>query len=79
MASIIDKIYTDISLSNEEKGLISSTKIPLYCYLAITAAYFPRGSDVSRLTNEYTKLITQDILLRSLMQLSKKLNNKVLY
>ncbi|EJX7572377.1 conjugal transfer protein TraH [Vibrio vulnificus] len=76
VASIIDKIYTDTPLSNEEKGLVSSTTIPLYRYLAATAAYFPRGSDVSRLTNDYTKLIAEDILLRSLNAIIEKVEQQ---
>lgn len=76
VASIVNKIYTDTALTNEERGLIASTSIPLYRYLAATAAYFPRGSDVSRLTGDYTKLIAEDILLRSLNAVIEKVEQR---
>ena len=76
VASIVAKIYNDTPLTNEERGLIASTSIPLYRYLAATAAYFPRGSDVSRLTSDYTSLIAEDILLRSLNAVIDKVEQR---
>jgi conjugative transfer pilus assembly protein TraH len=76
VASIVAKIYSDTPLTNEEKGLIASTSIPLYRYLAATAAYFPRGADVSRLTSDYTSLIAEDILIRSLNAVIDKVEQR---
>jgi conjugative transfer pilus assembly protein TraH len=67
VSSIIDRIYSDKTpLTAEQHGFISSTSISLYRYLVATAAYFPRGTNVSRYTDNYTALIAQDILLRAL-------------
>ena len=67
VSGIIDSIYIDKTpLTAEQRGFISSTSIPLYRYLVATAAYFPRGTNVSRYTDNYTALIAQDILLRAL-------------
>lgn len=67
--SIVSKIYSDTALDAQEKGLIATTSIPLYRYLAATAAYFPKGSDVSSMTRQYTELIAEDILIRSLQSI----------
>jgi len=74
--SIVEKIYTDTPLTPAERGLVESTTIPLYRYLAATAAYFPRGADVSRLTSDYTQLIAEDILLRSLTAIIEKVEQR---
>ena len=76
VGSIIQKIYTDTPLTAAERGLVETTTIPLYRYLTATAAYFPRGADVSRLTNEYTQLIAEDILLRSLNAIIEKVEQR---
>lgn len=63
---IVEKIYDDEQLTDTQIGIISSTRIPLYKYLAATAAYFPRGFNIDAATTEYSDLIAQDILLRNL-------------
>lgn len=67
VTSIISKIRNDQQLSQEERGLVSSTTIPLYRYLTATAAYFPIGADTEKLTDQYTQLIAKDILFRHLV------------
>lgn len=74
--SIVDKIYKDEPLSMEEKGLISSTNIPIYRLLLVTSAYFPRKNDITRSINDYTKLIAEDILLRSLNAIISKVEQQ---
>lgn len=66
LQSIITKIDTDSALSLQERGLIASTNVPIYRFLSASTTYFPRGTDISKITQEYTTLIAHDILLRSL-------------
>lgn len=66
LQSIITKIETDSALSLQERGLIASTNVPIYRFLSASTTYFPRGTDISKITQEYTTLIAHDILLRSL-------------
>lgn len=63
---IIERIYDDQPLTDTQIGIISSTRIPLYKYLAATAAYFPRNFNFEPITSEYTDLIAEDILVRNL-------------
>jgi conjugative transfer pilus assembly protein TraH len=74
--SIVQKIYKDEPLSSEERGVISSTTIPLYRFLTVTSAYFPRNNDISRSINDYVKLIAEDILLRSLNAIISKVEQQ---
>lgn len=67
--NIVRNIYDDAVLEPVEQGLISSSRIPLYRYLTASAAYFPRGSDLSSLTGDYTQLIAEDILLAQLVSI----------
>jgi conjugative transfer pilus assembly protein TraH len=77
VVGIVNNIYDDVALNPTQIGIISSTKIPLYKYLAATAAYFPRGFDVATITNDYTDLIAQDILLRNLSAVIEKARQTV--
>jgi conjugative transfer pilus assembly protein TraH len=72
IVDIVDKIYNDQPLNNVQLGIVRSTRIPLYKYLAVTAAYFPRGFNVGSVTNDYTDLIAEDILLRNLSAVIEK-------
>jgi len=72
VASIVEKIHTDTPLTAAEQGLVSSTTIPLYRYLVTTAALLPRGHNVSQLTDEYTALIAEDILLQHLQAIIER-------
>lgn len=72
IVDIVEKIYDDQPLTNTQLGIVRSTRIPLYKYLASTAAYFPRGTNVGAITNDYTDLIAEDILLRNLSAVIEK-------
>lgn len=74
---IIEKIYTDTKLTSEEKGLISSTTIPVYRYLTVTSAFFPRHSNNSRLTNDISRIIAEDILLKSLNDIISQVKQQI--
>lgn len=63
---IIQRIYDDQALTPTQIGIVRSTRIPLYKYLAATAAYFPRNFNFAPITNEYTDLIAEDILVRNM-------------
>lgn len=75
VTSIISKIRNDQQLSPEERGLVSSTTIPLYRYLTATAAYFPIGADTEKLTDQYTQLIAKDILFRHLVAVLERVDS----
>jgi conjugative transfer pilus assembly protein TraH len=75
---ILEKIHTDKPLTQEEKGLIASTSIPLYRYLAATASAFPQQLDQSRLTHDYTALIASDILLLALNGILERVEHNAL-
>jgi len=73
IVGIIDKIYDDEELSDLQLGIIRSTSIPLYKYLAATAAYYPRGAvNMGIVASDYTDLIAEDILLTSLSSVVEK-------
>lgn len=74
---IIEKIYTDTLLTSEEKGLISSTTIPVYRYLTVTSAFFPRHSNNSRITNDISRIIAEDILLKSLNDIISQVKQQI--
>jgi len=67
MRGIVTKIRQDTALTNEELGLISSASFPLYRFLSASTAYFPSGTDIVLYADKYTKLVAEDILLRSLI------------
>jgi len=77
IVDIVNKIYDDQPLTATQLGIISSTRIPLYKYLASTAAYFPRGFNVGSVTNDYTDLIAEDILLRNLSAVIEKARQSI--
>lgn len=66
MQSIVSKIKSDSALTAQEKGLISSTRIPVYRYLSAITTQFPSTVPLESITNEFQELIAQDILLSSL-------------
>jgi conjugative transfer pilus assembly protein TraH len=46
--SIMQKVQTDSALSQEEQGLISSTRIPVYRFLTAISAAFPNAIDIEQ-------------------------------
>jgi conjugative transfer pilus assembly protein TraH len=76
MVSIIDKVKTDTPLTDEERGLVSNTRLPLYRY--ITAVAVNEGSNAvialrSSMTDKYAELIARQILndaLNSILELT---------
>lgn len=78
MQSIMQKIESDTALTLEEKGLIASTSIPVYRFIAAATTYFPKGTNLSTISNEYTTLIAHDILLRSLSAIIQKVEQRSL-
>jgi conjugative transfer pilus assembly protein TraH len=77
IVDIVENIYDDEPLSQVQLGIVRSTRIPLYKYLAATAAYFPRGFNVASVTNDYTDLIAEDILLRNLSAVIEKARQSI--
>lgn len=69
---IIDKIYTEEELTDVQLGIIRSTKIPLYKYLTVIAAYYPQGMDLRPAAGDYTEMIAIDILFRNLTAVVEK-------
>jgi len=78
LQSIIGKIQSDTSLTTQELGLIGSTNVPIYRFLSASTTYFPRGTDFSKITSEYTTLIAHDILLRSLERVIQRVEQRSL-
>ena len=66
IGSILAKIKRDEELTPLEKGIVSSTSIPLYLLLSVSAAYFPNPIYASGVISSYTEMIAQDILLSAL-------------
>lgn len=66
--SIVRKILYDQALTAEEQGLLTSTRVPLYRFLTVITAYFPRGSTAyaAEQADDYISLIAQDIVLNAL-------------
>ena len=76
LQSIITKIESDGALTLQERGLIASTKVPIYRFLSASTTYFPRGTDIAKISQEYTTLIAHDILLRSLDAVIQKVEQR---
>ncbi len=70
--NIVDHIHHDTPLSDQEKGFIEATSLPIYRYLSTSSAYFPRGTDVAGLPNEYIQLLANDVLLQALQTLIER-------
>lgn len=76
VSGIVDSIYADTPLTDSQRGLISTTNIPLYRYLAAAAAHHPKGTDLSRMTSNYTELIASDIIMRSLTSIVERIEQQ---
>ncbi len=76
MQSILSKISTDAPLTDQERGLIASTSVPIYRYLSAASAYFPRSTDFPQISQEYTSLIAHDILIRSLSAIIQQVEQR---
>src|SRR5690606_8847322 len=76
LQSIINKIQSDSALTLQERGLIGSTNVPIYRFLSASTTYFPRGTDIAKISQEYTTLIAHDILLRSLDAVIQKVEQR---
>ena len=72
--SISDKIYRDEKLDSVEKGLISSTSIPIYKLLISAAGALPNSNISLSVGNDYSRLIAEDILLKSLGSVLSKVD-----
>ncbi len=71
-------------LLENEITLIKSTRIPLYKFLATSTAFFPQDKELLSENKDITKLIAEDILLKSLQDIishvedqSSKLKNNI--
>lgn len=64
--SIDQKILSDTPLSNQEIGLLQSTRIPIYKILAVQAAY-QKDPNVLNVEN-YSEIIATDILFQYLQE-----------
>ena len=68
LSNIMDNIYDDVPLSQEETALVAGARVPLYKYLASAAAAFPRTMKAhNSILQEYTQLIAKDIVLNGLL------------
>lgn len=74
--SIVKKIYQDEELSAQEKGFINATSLPLYRFLTVITAYHPSGNLSASLYQEYTHLIAEDIMLRSLSMVVARVDQR---
>jgi len=72
LTSIVNKIEGDTALTAQEQGLIASTNVPIYRFLSTASTYFPDGTNVADLGQEYVSLIANDILSRSLSGIIEK-------
>ncbi|MCG8437976.1 MAG: conjugal transfer protein TraH [Pseudomonadales bacterium] len=75
VVSIQSKIADDQALTPEEVGLVNSTSVPLYRYLSASAAYFKIGTDLGHV-KEYSRLIAEDILIKSLKSVVDKVEQQ---
>lgn len=66
LVSINQKIISDTPLSNQEIGLLQSTRIPIYKILAVQAAY-QKDSKILNVEN-YSEVIAADILFQYLQE-----------
>ncbi len=64
--SIDQKIISDQTLSNQEVGLLQSTRIPIYKILAVQAAY-QKDPNILNVEN-YSEIIATDILFQYLQE-----------
>jgi conjugative transfer pilus assembly protein TraH len=64
--SIDQKILSDTALSNQEIGLLQSTRIPIYKILAVQAAY-QKDPNILNVEN-YSEVIATDILFQYLQE-----------
>ncbi|MBF0367540.1 MAG: conjugal transfer protein TraH [Oligoflexia bacterium] len=76
ISNIVKNIYKDGVLSDQEKGLINATSLPLYRFLTVVTAFYPSTTLNKSLYEEYTKLIATDILLRSLSATVSRVNQQ---
>ncbi len=71
-SSIASKILKDEALSPTEIGLINSTSIPVYKLLVSSLGAFPNTGIVERNIKDYTRLVAEDLLLKSLKTVISK-------
>lgn len=77
-ASIVKKIREDGGskpsvLDDNEKQLINQTALPLYKYLTVTTAYYPKTFNLSNITKNYTSLIAEDMLSKGLSAIIERM------
>jgi conjugative transfer pilus assembly protein TraH len=64
--NMIQKIYTDTELSNEEKNFLNSTRLPVYKMLNVLVAY--RSGSPAINVQEYSDLIALDVLHKYILE-----------
>lgn len=64
--SILSKIKSDQELTNEEKGLIASSKLPVYRFLTSISVAYPKSIDLQTTYQPYVEIIAQDIVINAL-------------
>lgn len=74
---IINNIYTEQELTDVQLGIIRTTRIPLYKYLTVIAAYYPRGMDLRPAAGDYVEMIAIDILFRNLTAVVEKARQSI--
>lgn len=78
MNSIVGKIRQDGRtnsqvLDDAEKQLINETALPIYRYLTLIAAYYPKTFDLSGKADTYSALVAEDILVRGLSAIIERM------
>lgn len=73
-AGILSKIKNDTALTASEKGLISSSRIPVYRLLSSASTYYPSDADVQAAVSKYNQIIAKDILLRAVSAIIQRID-----
>jgi conjugative transfer pilus assembly protein TraH len=73
--SLVDKIYEDTAISDEEKAFLNSTRLPVYKMLNVITAYRKGAAPVD--VNQYGDLIALDILCKYVVDIIDLVHDSV--
>ena len=68
-AQILSKIASDMELTNQEKGLVASSRIPIYRFLTAASVGNPNSIDLRGVYEPYVEIISEEIVANSLLTL----------
>ena len=66
LETLVDKIYEDLPITEEEKDFLNSTRLPVYKMLNVTTAYRKGYAPVD--IHQYAELIANDILYKYVLE-----------